>query len=209
MDTIQTWVYFGLAQWTHYIYILNFPHVWNTSKLTFLGAIFFSYTKPHPSVSMLLSNSEFIQVETTNNLSMKKNMLKYILWERKNHNLYNIVIVTSEPIPWITCPMVTLCTVTNNSTMKSKEEWRYTPLILTLDTRRMWVVSFMPQPLYFQTKSPQYSLVRRLGAAQRWQECCREDKHLVPAWNRSLSPLLSSQYNMQHSHFVNSFMMVM
>jgi hypothetical protein len=37
------------------------------------------------------------------------------------------------------------------------------PRILDLGTRRRWVVSFTPRPLYLQKKSPWYPLDRRLG----------------------------------------------
>jgi hypothetical protein len=37
------------------------------------------------------------------------------------------------------------------------------PRILNLGTRRRWVVSFTPQPLYLWSKTPPYPLDRRLG----------------------------------------------
>jgi len=41
-----------------------------------------------------------------------------------------------------------------------------TPHILWLRTRRRWVVSFTPRPLYHQRNSPCYPLDRRLGGPQ-------------------------------------------
>jgi hypothetical protein len=42
------------------------------------------------------------------------------------------------------------------------------PHSLDLSTRWGWVVSFMPQPLYPQEKSPWYPMDRRLGGSQSW-----------------------------------------
>jgi hypothetical protein len=42
------------------------------------------------------------------------------------------------------------------------------PQFLDLGTGWMWVVSFMPWPLYAYGKSPRYPLDRRLGGPQSW-----------------------------------------
>jgi len=51
------------------------------------------------------------------------------------------------------------------------------PCILDLDTRRRWVVSFMPQLLYPWGKSPYYPLDRRLGGPQSQSGCDGEEKN--------------------------------
>jgi len=42
------------------------------------------------------------------------------------------------------------------------------------------MVSFMPQPLYPQGKSPWYPLDRRLGEPQSWSGCGGEEKNSQP-----------------------------
>jgi hypothetical protein len=62
------------------------------------------------------------------------------------------------------------------------------PCILDLGTRWRWVVSFMPQPLYPQGKSPWYPLDRRLGGAQGQSGHSSEDKNSQPL--PELNPLI-------------------
>jgi hypothetical protein len=54
------------------------------------------------------------------------------------------------------------------------------PRILDLDTRWKWVVSFTPQPLYRQGKSPRYPLDRRLGGPQSRSGRGGEEKNFQP-----------------------------
>jgi hypothetical protein len=49
------------------------------------------------------------------------------------------------------------------------------------------VVSFMPQPLYPQGKSPWYLLGRRLGGPRSWSGCDGEEKN-SPAPVRTWTP---------------------
>jgi hypothetical protein len=58
-------------------------------------------------------------------------------------------------------------------------ECRYSSTILTFDTRRGWVVSFMPQVLYTWGNHPQYPLDRRLSGPQSTSGCYGEEKNLV------------------------------
>jgi hypothetical protein len=46
------------------------------------------------------------------------------------------------------------------------EKWRYSFIGLHLGKRWRWVVSFTPQPLYRQGKSPRYPLDRKLGGTR-------------------------------------------
>jgi hypothetical protein len=70
------------------------------------------------------------------------------------------------PLVWEvrwSCP----CALTEHHAMKAYWESEGTaPRILDLATRWRWVVSFVPQPLYPQGKSPWYPLDRRLGGPQ-------------------------------------------
>jgi hypothetical protein len=54
-----------------------------------------------------------------------------------------------------------------------------------LCTRWSWVVSFTPQPLYPQGKSPWYPLDRKLGGPQSWYECGVEEKNSHPCLDPS------------------------
>jgi hypothetical protein len=63
------------------------------------------------------------------------------------------------------------------------------PRIPDLDTRRRWVVSFTPRPIYSQGKRSQYPLVRRLGGNQSRFGRGGEDKNSQPlAGNRTPEP---------------------
>jgi len=44
----------------------------------------------------------------------------------------------------------------------------------------MEAISFMPQPLYSQKRSPSYSLDRRLGGLQSWPECSVKGRKSLP-----------------------------
>jgi hypothetical protein len=54
------------------------------------------------------------------------------------------------------------------------------PWILDLGTRRRWVVSFTPRPLYPQEKNPWYPLDRRLGGFQSRSGRGAEEKNSQP-----------------------------
>jgi len=66
------------------------------------------------------------------------------------------------------------------------------PRILHLVTRRRWVVSFMPRPLYPQGKSPWYPLDERLGGPQSRSGRSGEEKNSPPLsgieWNPRKAP---------------------
>jgi hypothetical protein len=55
-----------------------------------------------------------------------------------------------------------------------------TPRILDLGTRWRWVVSFTPQLIYPQGKSPWYPLDRRLGGPQNRSGRAGEEKNSQP-----------------------------
>jgi hypothetical protein len=59
-------------------------------------------------------------------------------------------------------------------------EWRYSSINLDLGSRQIWVVSFMPWPLYLQGKSPRYPLDSRLGGAQSQSGHCEEKSLPLP-----------------------------
>jgi hypothetical protein len=63
--------------------------------------------------------------------------------------------------------------------------WRHNSIILVLGTRRRWVVSLMPRPLYPRGNCPRYLLDRRLGEPQSRSGRYGEEKNLTPAGNRS------------------------
>jgi hypothetical protein len=54
------------------------------------------------------------------------------------------------------------------------------PRIIDLGTRRMWVVSFTPRPLYPQGKSPWYLFDRRQGGLQSRFGRCGEEENSQP-----------------------------
>jgi hypothetical protein len=54
------------------------------------------------------------------------------------------------------------------------------PCILDLGTRWRCVISFMPQLLYYQGKSPWYPMDRRLGKPQNWSGHSGEEKNSQP-----------------------------
>jgi hypothetical protein len=64
-------------------------------------------------------------------------------------------------------------------------ERRYRSTILDLSTSWRRVVSFTPQLLYPQRKSPQCPLDRRLGGLQSQSGSCRKEKNLTPAGNQT------------------------
>jgi hypothetical protein len=61
------------------------------------------------------------------------------------------------------------------------EEWRYSPIILHLGTKR-WAVSFTTRPLYPQGKNLRYPLDRRMGVHQTRSGCCDVEKNHLPCW---------------------------
>jgi hypothetical protein len=62
----------------------------------------------------------------------------------------------------------------------------YLHAFFDLGTRRRWVVSFTPRPLYSQRNSPWYPLNRRLGGPQSVWSQCRRKKFPDPARIRTL-----------------------
>jgi hypothetical protein len=72
------------------------------------------------------------------------------------------------------------------------------PRILDFGSRWRWLVSFTPQPLYPQGKSPWYPLRRRLGGPQSRPGQCGEEKNsqplprLEPPYHPACSPALYS-----------------
>jgi hypothetical protein len=55
-------------------------------------------------------------------------------------------------------------------------EWRYSSTILKLSIKRLWVVTYMPLPLYPREKSPRYPL-DRLGGPRNRSGRCWEESH--------------------------------
>jgi hypothetical protein len=72
--------------------------------------------------------------------------------------------------------------LTKHHAMKTCWGWRCSATILDFSTRREWVVSITPRPLYSWGKSPRYSLDRRLGGPQSQSGRGGEEKnsHLPP-----------------------------
>jgi hypothetical protein len=54
------------------------------------------------------------------------------------------------------------------------------PRIFDLGTRRRWVISFTPRPLYLQGKSPRYALDKRMGGPQSRSGRGGEEKNSQP-----------------------------
>jgi hypothetical protein len=65
---------------------------------------------------------------------------------------------------------------------------------LNLGTRRRWVVSFMPRPLYRQEKIRQYSLNESLRGPQTWSGCFAVQKISCPCGEGNTIPQLGSLY---------------
>jgi hypothetical protein len=61
-------------------------------------------------------------------------------------------------------------------------------------TNCWWVVSFMPQSLYSQGKSPWYPLDRRLGGLHSWSGWCGDEKILDRTGTQTPTPRSSSLY---------------
>jgi hypothetical protein len=59
-------------------------------------------------------------------------------------------------------------------------EQRYSSIILHLNTRWRWVVSFTPRPLYLWGRSPWYFLIRRLDGPQCRFGRCGVEKNVFP-----------------------------
>jgi hypothetical protein len=59
-------------------------------------------------------------------------------------------------------------------------EWKYCYVILDVDIRWKWMVSFMLRPLYPRGKSPWNQLDRRSGRLQRRTGSCELEKNLLP-----------------------------
>jgi hypothetical protein len=78
---------------------------------------------------------------------------------------------------------VDLCQcLTKHHTMKTYWGGGIAPCILDLGTRRRWMVSFTPRPLYRRGKSPppRYPLDRRLDGLQSRSGCGGEEKNFQP-----------------------------
>jgi hypothetical protein len=76
-------------------------------------------------------------------------------------------------------------------------DWRYSSTILDLGTRRTWVVSFTPRPLYPGGNRPRHRPDRRLGGPQSRSGRCGEEcscgcSHL---WADYLENLVASTSN--------------
>jgi hypothetical protein len=67
----------------------------------------------------------------------------------------------------------------------NKEEWRYNFPILYVDTRRKWVVSFPPLPLYLRENLHLFPLDRRLGGPQSLSGRCGKEKNFASVGNRT------------------------
>jgi hypothetical protein len=64
-------------------------------------------------------------------------------------------------------------------------KWRYSSIILDLDTRWRWVPSFTPRPLLPQGNRLWYQLDRRLGEPPSRPGSCGEEKNIFPDGNRT------------------------
>jgi hypothetical protein len=72
--------------------------------------------------------------------------------------------------------------------MKTCGEWRYGSTILDFGSRRRWMVSFTPRPLFPRRKNPRYPLDTRLGGPQsRSGRCGVEKNPLLLPRNRTLA----------------------
>jgi hypothetical protein len=67
-----------------------------------------------------------------------------------------------------------------NCAMKSCGLWRYRTIILKLDTRWRWVISFTPRTFNLLRKSPQYPLYWRLVVSPSRSGCCHKEKNSLP-----------------------------
>jgi hypothetical protein len=78
------------------------------------------------------------------------------------------------------------------------------PRILDLGTRWAWVVSFTPQLLYPQEKSPRYPLDRRLGGAQSQVERGSEEKssHPLPGLEPPIIQPVAQSYTTELSRLL-------
>jgi hypothetical protein len=75
---------------------------------------------------------------------------------------------------------LSLCLTKHHAMKKYWESRGMDPLILDLGTRRRWVVSVTPRPLYPQGKSPWCPLDRRLGGHQSRSGHGGEEKNSQP-----------------------------
>jgi hypothetical protein len=76
------------------------------------------------------------------------------------------------------------------------------PHVLDLGTSWSLVVSFMPHLLYFQGRSPWYSLDSRLGGPQDWYTWHGEVKFLAPTGTQTLTPWSSAcSQLLYHLHY--------
>jgi hypothetical protein len=65
-------------------------------------------------------------------------------------------------------------------------EWRYSSIILDLETRWRRIVSSMPLPFYCWGKSTScYLMYRRLGGPQSWSGWCEEENNFALARNQT------------------------
>jgi hypothetical protein len=75
--------------------------------------------------------------------------------------------------------------------MKTYKGWRYNSTHSDLVTRRRWVVSLTPRPLYPRRKNFQYSFDWRLGGLQSRCWGCGEKKNICPVGKRAVQNLSS------------------
>jgi hypothetical protein len=79
--------------------------------------------------------------------------------------------------------------------------------ILDLYTRRRWVVSFTPRPLYHQGKRPWYPLDRRLGGPQSRSGRGGEEKNSqpLPGLEPSIIQSVAQCYTIELSRLLNEY----
>jgi hypothetical protein len=87
--------------------------------------------------------------------------------------------------------------------MKTCAEWRYSSTVFHLRTRWLWVVSFMPQPLYLQGKSLGCPWCRRLSASKSPFWRCGEENNLLTLPEIKPRPSSPSLYNLSYSSYAN------
>jgi hypothetical protein len=79
--------------------------------------------------------------------------------------------------------------------------WKYSSIILDFCTRLIWVVSFMPWPLFLRGNRPQYPLDRRLGGPQGQSGGSGEQKNLALS---GIEPEPSNNTKLSRLHLISN-----
>jgi hypothetical protein len=99
--------------------------------------------------------------------------IPHLVWNSKVHyHVHNSpplvpILIQMHPVhtfpPYFRKVKLLLCLTEHHAMKTYGGSGDIAPRILDLGTRRRWVVSFTPRPLYPQRKSPRYPLDTRLG----------------------------------------------